>query len=77
MVPTVQTAPIGSTRPAGLRLAIGALVVLAVCEVIVLQLYLGAMRRTTELTVDLEYARGAAVIASAQANRCETLGLQR
>jgi hypothetical protein len=76
MVPTVQTAPIGSTRSTGLRMALGALVVLAVCEVIVLQLYVGAIRRVTELTVDLEYARGAAVIASAQANRCDSLGLK-
>jgi hypothetical protein len=43
---------------------------LAACEVVILQLYVGAMARITTLSVDLEYVRGSALIASAQAQRC-------
>lgn len=60
-----------------LRIAAAALVVLAVCEVVILHLYVGAIRRSTALSVELEYARGAAAVAYAQAERCSSLGAHR
>ena len=56
-----------------LRVAVVALAVLATCEVVILHLYVGAMQRSTEVAVELEYARGAAAIAYAQAQRCSSL----
>ncbi|HEX9821330.1 MAG TPA: hypothetical protein VGD07_17145 [Methylomirabilota bacterium] len=55
-----------------LRLAAAALVVLAICEIVILHLYVSAIRRSTGLSVELEYARGAAAIAYAQAERCSS-----
>ena len=53
-----------------LRLAVAALVVLVICEGVILHLYVGAIRHSTVLSVELEYARGAAAVAYAQAQRC-------
>ena len=57
-----------------LRLSIIALVLLGACEIVILQLYVGAMQRVSDLGVELEYARGAAMVSSAQAQRCISLG---
>jgi hypothetical protein len=57
-------------RRTGMRFAVGALVILGACEIMILQLYVGAMQRLRDLTIELEYARGSATIASAQAQRC-------
>ena len=53
-----------------LGLAAAALVMLGMCEIVILYLYVGAMGRVKDLSVELEFARGAAVIASARAQRC-------
>jgi hypothetical protein len=50
---------------------------LAACEVVILQLYIGAIRHVAELTVDLEYARGTAMIANAKAHRCTSPSAER
>ena len=65
----IQSAAAGR-RLAELRFVVAVLVMLAACEVVILQLYVGAMARITTLSVDLEYVRGSALIASAQAQRC-------
>jgi hypothetical protein len=57
-----------------LRLSIVALVLLGACEIAILQLYVGAVQRVTDLKVELEYARGSAMISAAQAQRCISLG---
>ena len=63
--------PASVSRPVvGLWFIVAVLTILAVCEVVILQLYVGAMTRMTTLSVELEYARGSALIASAQAQRC-------
>jgi hypothetical protein len=49
---------------------VAALVILGVCETVILCLYVGAMRQATELSVELEFARGATLVASARAERC-------
>jgi hypothetical protein len=69
MQTSVQSAPPGRAV-AGIRLAVALLGMLAACEVVVLQLYVGATAHLAQLSVELEYARGAALIASAQAQRC-------
>ena len=61
---------------AGLRFVVVALTMLAACEVVILQLYVGAIARITTLSVDLEYVRGSALIASAQAQRCGSVAEQ-
>jgi hypothetical protein len=53
-------------------LATVAIVLLTVCEAVLLWQYVGAMQRTTELSVELEYVRGAAMMAQAQAQRCSS-----
>jgi len=75
MTPASQ--PDVTRRPAGFRLVLGMVVVLAVCEVAILQLYVGALQRVTDLTVELEDARGTAVVADARALRCNSLGRQK
>jgi hypothetical protein len=69
MQPAIQPARV--SRPVvGLWFIVAVLTILAACEVVILQLYVGAMTRMTTLSVELEYARGSALIASAQAQRC-------
>jgi hypothetical protein len=53
------------------------LAVLALCEVVVLTQYVGAIHRSTELSLQLEYARGAVMIAHAQALRCSSQSAAR
>ena len=47
---------------------------LGACEIVILQLYIGALHRMTDLRVELEYARGSVMVSSAQAQRCISLG---
>jgi len=61
----------------GLRFVVAVLTMLAVCEIVILQLYVGAIARITTLSVDLEYVRGSALIASAQAQRCGSVAEQK
>lgn len=69
-----DSAPKPATRrPTRLRLAVAALAVLATCEVVILRLYVGAIQHSTELSIELEHAKGAATIAYAQARRCASL----
>lgn len=51
-------------------LAVILVLLLIVCEIVILRQYVGAIQRSTELALELEYARGAVMIASAQAQRC-------
>ena len=76
MPPIIQSAAAGR-RLAELRFVVAVLVMLAACEVVILQLYVGAMARITTLSVDLEYVRGSALIASAQAQRCGSVAEQK
>ena len=69
MQPTIQSASLGR-RLAGPRFAIALLMVLAACEIVILQLYVSAVAGIATLSVDLEYARGSALMASARAQRC-------
>ncbi|HEU4369253.1 MAG TPA: hypothetical protein VFV05_13615 [Methylomirabilota bacterium] len=39
----------------------------------ILRLYVGAIQHSTELSIELEHAKGAATIAYAQARRCASL----
>jgi hypothetical protein len=43
---------------------------LSVSEVVVLGLYVREVRRSADVLVSLEYAHGAAAIATARASRC-------
>jgi hypothetical protein len=61
----------------GLRFVVAVLTMLAACEIVILQLYVGAIARITTLSVDLEYVRGSALIASAQAQRCGSVAEQK
>ena len=61
----------------GLRFVVAVLTMLAVCEIVILQLYVGAIARITTLSVDLEYVRGSALIAAAQAQRCGSVAEQK
>jgi hypothetical protein len=65
-MPLIAQAASLQRRSAGLRLAFGVLVLLAACEVFVVQLYVNAMERVTNLSVELEYTKGSALIASAK-----------
>ena len=76
MQPAIQSAS-RSRTVLGLRFAVAVLTLLAACQVVVLQLYVGAMAQITTLSVDLEYARGSALIASAQAQRCASVAEQK
>lgn len=72
MQPAIQPACL--SRPImGFRFVVAVVTILAVCEVVILQLYVGALTRITTLSVDLEYARGSALIDSARAKRCDSL----
>ena len=76
MQPAIQPACL--SRPVvGVWFIVGVLTILAACEVVILQLYVGAMTHITSLSVDLEYARGSALIASAQAQRCAPIAEQK
>jgi hypothetical protein len=76
MQPAIQPACL--SRPVmGFRFVVAVLTILAACEVVILQLYVGAMTRMTTLSLDLEYARGSALIASARAQRCGSLADQK
>ena len=76
MQPAIQPACL--SRPVrGFWFVVAVVTILAVCEVVILQLYVGAMTRITTLGVDLEYARGSAFIASARAQRCDSLADQK
>lgn len=69
MQPAIQLACV--SRPVvRLRFIVAVLTILAACEVVVLQLYVGAVTRIAELSVELEHARGSVLIASARAQRC-------
>ena len=76
MPPIIQSAAAGR-RLSELRFVVAVLVMLAACEIVILQLYVGAMARITTLSVDLEYVRGSALIASAQAQRCGSVAEQK
>ena len=72
------TQPAHLSRPVmGFWFIVAVLTILAACEVVILQLYIGALTRVTTLSVDLEYARGSALIASARAQRCDSLATQK
>lgn len=70
-----QTSHFPTSARRKFRVAAAALVVLlAVCEVAILQQYLGVVQPHAELSVELEYARGATLLAQAQARRCLSQG---
>ena len=48
---------------------------LAVAEVVILSLYMREVGRLADALVGLEYARGAAAIATARAARCSRIGM--
>jgi hypothetical protein len=48
---------------------------LAVAEVVILSLYMREVGRLADTLVGLEYARGAAAIATARAARCSRIGM--
>ena len=61
--------------PSVLRLLIVLVGLFVVAEVVILSLYVREVGRLSDARVRLEYAHGAAAIATARASRCSGIGM--